>query len=201
MRLCLGFPLTMLFNDTTIDGWCWGSLLQRFSTIPRLTDGACSRTVVINLRIVFMRFVRANRQYNFPEWEDHGLNNLQSVFCSWTHRCGAGSLWKHLFCHSHWIIWRFPVQFSAIQYSLLIDWVVEGTWGTIQRRASSFSFFFLFFLFSAQGHFEQFWLGHRRSLFNVVRPEFSLLSRKRLKWMSSRRLRSTSVLACATEKF
>ena len=37
--------------------------------------------------------------------------------------------------------WYYTHQFSSVQFSPLTDWVIGGTWGTIQQR-SSFNLFF-----------------------------------------------------------
>ena len=77
---------------------------------------------------------------------------VQHVFPQMT-RCHLG--------RGCWII-------SSVQFRPLADWVIRGTWGTIQQGSLP--------VFSAGGPYEQFWHGQLCPLFDVVHPAFPLLT-------------------------
>ena len=60
-------------------------------------------------------------------------NHKKNVLHCWLVECilirALSSIWMNAIC-SIWLQ-------SSVQFSALTDWVVEGTWGTIQQRSSS----------------------------------------------------------------
>ena len=63
------------------------------------------------------------------------------------------------------------VDFCSVQFSPLTDWVVVGTWGTIQQRSSSSLF--------CRRPLWAFWHWQGCPLFDVVHPTFACRPRRR----------------------